>query len=120
MTEDLNDRQKAELVFNIREDEPLVEPWDREVASRLAAEDGLELTDAHWAVVSFLRHHFEGNGAMDYARDLSAVLNQRFQAEGGLKHLYLLFPKGPVTQGSRIAGIPVPGDSTDASFGFSA
>ncbi len=120
MPEELNDRQKAELAFNIHEDEPLVDPWDRQVATQIAAKDGLELTDAHWEVVSFMRKHFEGTGPLDYARDLSVVLNQRFKAEGGLKHLYLLFPRGPVTQGSRIAGIPVPPGSTDASFGFSA
>jgi tRNA 2-thiouridine synthesizing protein E len=120
MAEDLTDQQKADLIFNVREDEPLVEPWNRDVAAEIAAKEGLQLTDQHWEVVSFLRRHYGATGPLDYARDLSVVLGQRFESEGGLKHLYLLFPGGPVSQGSRIAGIPVPRGATDPSFGTSA
>ncbi len=120
MAEPLTEGEKTDFVLHIHEDEPVVDPWDREIATSLGQDEGIELTDEHWDVVSFLRKHYDATGALDYARDVSAVLSQRFKDQGGLKYLYRLFPRGPVTQASRIAGIPVPKDSTDASFGTSA
>lgn len=114
---EFTDKEKMEFVFHVREYEPDVEEWDRSVASELATREGVELTDDCWSVVSFLRKYFEDAGSVDYARDLSAMLNQRYEDKGGLKFLFTIFPKGPVSQGCKIAGIPVPKDSKDNSFG---
>ena len=113
----MSDKEKLEFVFGIHEDQDLVENWDRKVAATLAKDEGIELTDAHWEVVSYLRHFYESTGPIDYARDISAVLEQRFRTKGGLKYVFRLFPNGPVTQGCKIAGIPVPKDSKDPAFG---
>ncbi len=117
MTEEMTDKEKMEFVFRIHEDEADVEQWDRTVAAGLAKQEGIELSDERWDVVSYLRKYFEEFGTLEYARDLSAMLNQKFERKGGLKYLYTLFPKGPVSQGCKIAGIPVPADSKDPSFG---
>ena len=117
MTEEMTDKEKMEFVFGIHEDEPDVEQWDRSVATELARQEGVKLSDEHWDVVSFLRKHFEGVGTIDYARDLSTILNQRYENQGGLKYLYRLFPGGPVSQGCKIAGIPLPKDNKDPHFG---
>jgi len=117
MTDEMSDKEKQEFVFGVYEDEPVVDPWDRDVAIGLAREVNLELTDAHWEVVSFLRKLFSSTGELDHARDLTVVLNQRFEKHGGLKYLYTLFPEGPVSQGCHVAGIPVPSGSRDKSFG---
>jgi tRNA 2-thiouridine synthesizing protein E len=114
---DMTDKEKMEYVFRVHEDEYTVDDWDRNVATSLAREEKIDLTDDHWEVVSYLRKLFDGTGEIEHARDLSAVLDQRFKDKGGLKHLFRLFPNGPVTQGCKIAGIPVPKDSTNASFG---
>lgn len=116
-SDDMTDKEKMEYVFRITEDDEVLENWDRQVATSLASEEGLSLTDAHWEVVSYLRKLYEGTGKIDYARDLSAVLDQRFKSQGGLKYLFRLFPKGPVSQGCKIAGLPVPTDSTQPSMG---
>ena len=118
MADEMTEQEKQEFVFRIGpDDEPVIQHWDRDVAATLAQELGVALNDDHWEVVSFLRKHYEATCQLDTARDLSVVLNQRFKDRGGLKYLYTLFPNGPVTQGCRIAGIPVPKDSTDPSFG---
>jgi tRNA 2-thiouridine synthesizing protein E len=117
MTDEMTDKEKMEFVFGIRDEEPVVEQWDRKVATQLAKQENIELTDEHWDVVSFLRKHFEEFGAIEHARDISAIFDQRYEKKGGLKFLYRLFPKGPVTQGCQIAGIPLPKDSKDPHFG---
>ena len=117
MTEEMTDKEKMEFVFRVHEDEADVEQWDRNVAAGLAKQEGIELSEERWDVVSYLRKYFEEFGAIDYARDLSVILNQKFESKGGLTYLYTLFPKGPVNQGCKIAGIPVPTDSKDPSFG---
>jgi tRNA 2-thiouridine synthesizing protein E len=34
-----------------------------------------------------------------------------------MRHLYMLFPGGPVAQGCRVAGLPVPAGAVDRGFG---
>ena len=111
------DAEKLDFVFRIHEDQDVIADWDRKVAVALAKAEGIELTDAHWEVVSYLRHFYESTGPIDYARDIAAVLEQRFRTKGGLKYVFRLFPKGPVSQGCIIAGIPVPTDSKNEAFG---
>ena len=41
-----------------------------------------------------------------------------FSGAGGSRNLYRLFPRGPLAQGARIAGLPVPANVTNASFGY--
>ena len=93
------------------------ESWSRAVAMRLAAEDGLELTDEHWAVLHYLREHHERHGLSPNARTLLGALEVAFAVQGGRKHLRRLFPNGPVSQGCRLAGLPIPEHSVDRSFG---
>lgn len=92
-----------------------LEPWSEEIAQQLATAEDLQLTVEHWDVILFLRNHYAEHGAAPNARTLLNALEQK--TEGGKKRLYQLFPKGPVSQGSRIAGVPVPAHSTDPGFG---
>jgi tRNA 2-thiouridine synthesizing protein E len=94
-----------------------LEPWSPELAEERARAAGLTLTPRHWEVIGFLRAHFKEHGAAAHARELVQALNQRFALEGGGRFLYQLFPGGPVHQASYFAGLPVPADATDKSFG---
>lgn len=91
--------------------------WSRDTGLKAAKAEGLELGEEHWAVIYFLRAHYVQHGHHAHARELADILDEHFTAQGGRKHLYQLFPGGPVTQGGRIAGIPVPPDSRQPSFG---
>jgi tRNA 2-thiouridine synthesizing protein E len=84
---------------------------------RLAAEEGIALSDEHWTVIRYLRSFFRQHEDDYQLRALVEGLESKFGARGGRRYLYRLFPGGPITQGCRIAGVPVPGGSTDPSFG---
>ena len=93
-----------------------LDEWSEQIAENIARKEGIEMTEAHWKVVRFLRNHYSEHGATS-ARRLTDLLDDEFAGLGGRKYLYEIFPNGPVTQASRIAGLPVPKDSTDPSFG---
>ncbi|NIP73358.1 MAG: TusE/DsrC/DsvC family sulfur relay protein [Gammaproteobacteria bacterium] len=96
-----------------------LEGWDENQAQRSAGREGIELTAEHWEVIRFLREDYAKNGRARSGRVLSERLDEAFTSHGGRKHLYRLFPNGPVVQGSRIAGLPLPEYSRDDSFGYS-
>lgn len=93
--------------------------WNEAIGRSLARQEGIEMTDLHWEVVSFLRKYYMQHGETPNARKLTGVLDKEYALKGGRKYLYRLFPKGPVTQASSIAGLPVPQHSVDPSFGSS-
>ena len=75
--------------------------WNREIATELAKEDGIELTDKHFEVLEFLRH----------ANEKGETLTIRKVGKSGItdiKGLYQLFPGGPLKLSSKYAGIPKP------------
>ncbi len=92
--------------------------WSREHAEEVAQTEGLVLTEEHWQVVRALQEIFARNEetAMT-ARDLHDALDEHFHAEGGIKHLYTLFPKGPLAQGCLLAGLQPPAGAQDKGFG---
>ncbi len=93
--------------------------WSPLPVKEMAKEEGIEeLTEAHWHVIYALRNYYRENGRASSARELLHMLEEDFVDEGGRRFLYELFPKGPVSQGSRLAGIPVPPYSSDPSFGW--
>lgn len=93
--------------------------WEWSKSEKLAKEEGIILTEDHWAVIVYLREHYLEHGLPENARALAKDLNQQFSDQGGSKYLYSLFPGGPITQGSRLANLPTPSNATDVSFGSS-
>jgi TusE/DsrC/DsvC family sulfur relay protein len=101
--------------FTRRERE--LQSWDKEQARQLAREEGIELTEAHFEVIQQLRDYYLEYGYVESGRELGDMLEYEFANRGGRKYLRILFPNGPVTQGMRIAGLPVPAYSEDEGFG---
>lgn len=96
-----------------------LEHWSPLTVRRLAREEGIgELSEAHWHVIYALRMHYMEKGPAASAREVIHMLEADFVEEGGRRFLYELFPNGPVSQGSRLAGVPAPPYSSDPSFGW--
>jgi tRNA 2-thiouridine synthesizing protein E len=76
--------------------------WSEELAPTLAANIGIELTDAHWRAIRFLRDDYRTQGETPTLRRVTTV--------GGIptKELFDLFPKKPAKKMAYIAGLPKP------------
>ena len=108
--------------FDHKDDDPegymfALERWSPQTAKQLAASEGLELDDEHWEVIYFLRDRYRTHGNEDSARIILHDLEKKFSPTEGRAHLYQLFPDGPVSQGSRLAGLPIPPHASDRAFG---
>jgi TusE/DsrC/DsvC family sulfur relay protein len=75
--------------------------WTEEIATEMAKNEHIELTDKHFEVLYFLRNkHAE-----------EVPLSIRKVGKSGvtdIKEFYKLFPGGPLKISSKIAGIPKP------------
>jgi TusE/DsrC/DsvC family sulfur relay protein len=90
----------------------LVDPvdWDESIACRLAAEEGIELEEAHWPVLRFMREQWTKNRiAPDVRHVMEFLVNAHgFDKKSAKAHLYKLFPYGYVKQACKIAGMQRP------------
>lgn len=86
-----------------------VDDWSPELASEIARLDGIELTEAHWEIVHFVRAFYQEYNTSPAIRMLVKALSQKFGAEkGSSRYLQRLFPEGPAKQATKIAGLPKP------------
>lgn len=83
--------------------------WSPELAEYIAGLENIELTDAHWEVVNFVREFYQTYDTSPAMRVLVKAIGQSLGAEkANSMYLYKLFPKGPAKQATRIAGLPKP------------
>ena len=66
-----------------------IDDWDVEVAQAIAKLENLELTDAHWEIIHFVRAFY-----------------QEYKTHS--RYLQRLFPDGPAKQATKLAGLPKP------------
>ena len=76
--------------------------WSEPLATSLATQIGIELTDEHWQAIRFLREDFAQEGETPTLRRISVV--------GGIptKTLFQLFPQKPAKKLAYVAGLPKP------------
>ena len=76
--------------------------WDDDLAKELAAQIGIDLTEAHWRALRFLRADYREKGETPTIRRVSTV--------GGIptRDLFALFPKKPAKKMAYVAGLPKP------------
>lgn len=87
----------------------LLEPdFSDEAVRVIAAADGVDLTDGHWAVIRFMRDKYREDGHTPNFRNLLKEFAERVRPGTDSKYLYDLFPNGPAKQAAKIAGLPQP------------
>jgi len=85
-----------------------LEDWSSELASMIALDEQLELSERHWDVINYLRDEYVNNGAnQPNTRTLVKAMSSAWDDKSvKAKTLYDLFPGDPSKQGGRIAGLP--------------
>ena len=82
--------------------------WSPELAVKMARDEHIDLTDAHWRVIEFMRKYFEQRQIAPDARHVMKHLAERDGGGEGRNELFKLFPYGYVKQACRIAGMRRP------------
>lgn len=85
-----------------------LDDWNREVAAAIAAADGLELTEAHWDVIDYLRDaYINNNSEQPNNRAILKAMQEKWpDRKVDNKTLFDLFPGNPSKQAGKIAGLP--------------
>ncbi len=86
-----------------------LDSWSPAVAEQIAAAEDLELTEAHWEVITLLREFYRRFEASPANRALVKFAAQELGKDKGSSiYLMRLFPGSPAKLGSKIAGLPKP------------
>ena len=81
--------------------------FSEQVVKVIASAEEVQLTDAHWEVVNYLREEYREHGHTPNFRNLLKGIGEIHPGIDS-KYLYDLFPLGPAKQAAKIAGLPQP------------
>ena len=93
----------AGITVDVNEEGYFTNPaqWTKELAAEVAREEGLQLTEKHFAVLEFLRDRFaKGENLTIRSVGNSGIID--------IKGFYGLFPGAPMKKAAKVAGIPKP------------
>ncbi|MEO5854177.1 MAG: TusE/DsrC/DsvC family sulfur relay protein [Nocardioides sp.] len=90
--------------IHVNEEGFLTDPaeWTEELATELARQVGITLTDEHWKALHFLRADFAEKGETATLRRVST------RGDIPVKRLFALFPQKPAKKMAYVAGLPKP------------
>lgn len=82
----------------------LVDPnvWTEELALEIARKEGVELTEAHWKIIRFMREDQKSTGQTPTVRRITKC------NIATTKEIYELFPGGPGKVPAKVGGLPKP------------
>jgi len=85
-----------------------IEDWSEAIASQIAEQEGIIITDRHWDLIKYLRDEFLNNtGNQPNTRNIVKALSKKWQDKSvNAKSLYDLFPGDPSKQAGKIGGLP--------------
>lgn len=80
--------------------------WTEKIGEMFAEQDGITLTEEHWAIIRFMREYWELNEIAPDARWTIKFVTETMGADRN--RLFELFPYGYPQQACRIAGMMQP------------
>lgn len=91
--------------------------WSEEYAENMAARDGIHLYDESWGLIGYFHEYFQQYSThpsmrqlvLDLGRQHGCHFHDRKEYE---KFLYQLFPRDPVRELCKLAGLPKPEPDT--------
>ncbi len=83
--------------------------WNEETARQLAKLNQIEVTQAHWEILYFIRSYYQQFQHLPNTRMfIKAVAKSLGQEKGNSRYLHQLFPQGPLKYACKLAGLPKP------------
>lgn len=85
------------------------EEWSEELATQIAASEGITLSDKAWEIINYLRdEYFNNAGNQPNERHMVKHFKGAWtdMDKVDAKSLYEHFPMGPAKQAGKIAGLP--------------
>lgn len=83
--------------------------WTEDLAMEIATREGITLTTRHWQIIHALRQFYKQYAILPTMRAFLKYLQLELKLNDvDSAQLYALFPKGPILQGTKIAGLPKP------------
>jgi len=86
-----------------------INDWSEQAAEEIAAAEGIELSEAHWEVITLLRAVHQEFQHTPITRVFVKLMSDRLGKDKG-RSIYLmkLFPETPMRKSCKIAGLPKP------------
>ncbi len=86
-----------------------LEDWSESLAEQIAANEGIQLSPAHWELISLIRQFYSEFQLSPAMRPLIKYTRQHLGSEKASSLYFLkLFPGSPAKVLSKIAGLPRP------------
>lgn len=76
--------------------------WSPQVATEIAKRDGYDISEEQWKFINAARDMYDENAVVPPIRKFAKAM------EVDAKHLYELFPKGPMKMICKVGGLPKP------------
>ncbi len=86
-----------------------LDDWSEELALVIADAEGIEMTDAHWEIVNFLRDYYKQFHVSLALKTLVSEIGKKYgPGKGNTRYLYKLFCDKPTRLANKIGGLPRP------------
>jgi tRNA 2-thiouridine synthesizing protein E len=75
--------------------------WNKEIGLEIAKAEGIEMTDTHWGVITWLQEQVKAGASL-------SIRSIKKSGVVDIKGFYKLFPGGPLKISTKIAGVQKP------------
>jgi tRNA 2-thiouridine synthesizing protein E len=83
--------------------------WNEAVATHLAQQENITLSEQHWEIILFIRSYYEQYKRLPNTRMfIKAIAHTLGEDKGNSRYLHGLFPDGPLKYACKLAGLPKP------------